>query len=755
MDENLTIRSSGDAVSATLNSSKTKLTRWLGALTAGFSVLNPLAHSLLVGDPIQTIHLISVLLGASLALASRWRFVLLWTVSLSAWLFLASPSLELPEWRLYGGALAVAAFVSFANQIARSARHRQKPAEPLSVAPSDDKFGAGSDRLQLAVRGTNDGLWCWDLATGKLYLSERWKSMLGYEQNELDDKLEEWFSRVHPYYHRELKKALAGHLCGDTEQFELKYQIRHRDGTYRWVLSRGTAQRDDAGEVQRVAGSQTDITAQIEVENHLIHDVLHDTLTGLPNRGFLMRQLKTVRERQPQFAVLFMDLDRFKVINDTLGHEVGDQLLVETAKRLKSCRRAGDFVARLGGDEFVIVLNRLRKPEVAEQVARRLQKAVQAPLELAGNPFSPSASIGIAIADGRSSADQLLRNADIAMYEAKTRKGEISIFSTHMQGRPVRSSQLQNDPRQALKKDESRLHYQPLFSSDTGRIEGAAALIPRRRDEQTLLPALDAIPHAEDRGLIGEIGEWAPRTACQSSRLPPVRMSVNVSPRQLRREDFAKTVERIVEQVGLSPSGLELELTESALKENEDLAGLILADLSDYGIRLALDDFGAAYSSLEYPRRFPFNTLKIGQSFVAGIPHDHKSAALLEGVVEIAHKLNLRIIAEGVETADQLSFPRSQECDWILRFSCKQTGSGGEVQGTASLRGKYSGAVPCLGGRSEPEAALAGFRERRPAGVQRRRSESAREGGRSPGRGLAGSSNCESPPRWLGTYFPA
>ena len=657
------------------NSSETRLSRWLGSFIASLSVLNPLAHLLLVRDPIQTTHLIFLLLGASFALSSTLRFMLIWAVSLSAWLFITFPNLQLPEWQLYGYALAAGAFVSLGIQTVRAAGHRREPAMTPGEAPDDDgKFGAGSDRWQLAVRGTNDGLWSWDLATDELHLSPRWKSMLGYREEEVDDKLDEWFSRVHPYYHPALKKALADHIRGDTEQFELKYRIRHRDGTYRWALSRGAAARGADGKVQRIAGSQTDITALIEVEKHLIHDALHDTLTGLPNRGFLMRQLETVTERQHLFAVLFMDLDRFKIINDTLGHEVGDQLLMETAKRLDSGARTGDIVARLGGDEFVIVLNGLRQAKDAEQLASRLQKIVQAPLELAGNQFTPSASIGIAIADGASSADQLLRNADIAMYEAKTHKGKIRVFSTDMRGRLVRSWQLQNDLRHALERDELRLHYQPLVSLETGRIEGAEALIRWQRDEGELLSALDVIPHAEDMGLIGEIGEWVLRTACQcnsvwrQAKLPPVSMSVNVSARQLRRDDFAKTVKRIVEQSGMRPSMLELELTESALMENEDLAASILADLSNQGIRLALDDFGTGYSSLEYLRRFPFNTLKIGQSFVAGIPHDHKSAALLEGIVATAHKLDLRVIAEGVETEKQLSFLRSRDCDWIQGY---------------------------------------------------------------------------------------
>ena len=421
------------------SSSETSLTSWLGFLTAGLSVLNPLGHLLLVRDPIQTTHLMFILLGASFALTSTLRFMLVWTLSLSAWFFIASPSLQLTEWRFFSYSLGVAAFGSLALQIVHSAAHRRALATPTDGAFDGEKFGAGSGRLQLALRGTNDGLWCWELATGYLHLSPRWKSMLGYDVGEIDNKRDEWFSRVHPYYRSVLKRALAEHIRGDTDRFELQYRIRHRDGTYRWVLSRGKAECDSKGKALRIAGSQTDITALIEVEKRLIHDALHDSLTGLPNRSFLMRQLETVTGRPSLFAVLFMDLDRFKIINDTLGHEVGDQLLMEIAKRLNTSARSGDIVARLGGDEFVIVLNGLRKPEDAEQLAGRFQEAIQAPLELAGNELSPSASIGIAITDGHSSADQLLRNADIAMYEAKTQKAKIRVFSTDMRGRLVRS----------------------------------------------------------------------------------------------------------------------------------------------------------------------------------------------------------------------------------------------------------------------------------------------------------------------------
>ena len=528
-------------------------------------------------------------------------------------------------------------------------------------------------RYELAVDGANDGLWFWDLRTDQIFFSPRWKSMLGYQNEEISSDPKEWLNRLHADHASSFCDHLSAHLRGETEQFETKYRIRHRNGNYCWMLVRGLTVRDSDGKPTAIAGSQTNISNLIEVESRLIHDAMHDQLTGLPNRTHLTRELHTSQKRGGLYAILFLDLDRFKMVNDSLGHAIGDQLLVAVAKRLTGCLRSLDLVARFGGDEFVVLLRALKTRKEAERSAARIQKTLGEPFKLEGQSVTITGSIGIAFREYGTSPEDLLRNADIAMYDAKREKGSVSVFHPDMGDSVLRTWEFQKGIREAIDKQELFLHYQPQFSIDDLRVVGVEALLRWQRANGELCPPAELIPQAEEIGMIGEIGEWVLDAACKQYNLwgcvrsVPFRIAVNVSVLQLQDRGFPKTVEQIVGHAGLQPGCLEIEVTESALL-GDDVAFHNLCALANSGIRIAVDDFGTGYSCLEYLKRLPLNTLKFSQSLMSGIQNDPKSAALLEGLILTAHRLDLEVIVEGVETEEQLSILRSFGCDVVQGF---------------------------------------------------------------------------------------
>ncbi|MEO8049355.1 MAG: GGDEF and EAL domain-containing protein [Acidobacteriota bacterium] len=538
-------------------------------------------------------------------------------------------------------------------------------------------------RFELAAEGTENGLWYWDLKSETFEYSSSWASLIGYGEGELDANVDAWLSRVHPGYLSKISDQLSDLLEGQSSQFRNEHRLLHADGTYIWVLARGRAVRNEAGKVVAVAGSHADISAVIDVERRVLKDSFLDKLTNLPNRDFLMGRLKkktedqkSDRNRSGRFALLFLDLDRFKVINDSLGHPVGDQLLVTVGTRLRNCVGPDDVVARFGGDEFVILLDRIRDVEDAMKTADRMQKAISSPFQIGGREVVSGASIGMVLSSPEiTDTDDLLRYADIAMYEAKNNgKGQVQLFSEGMRSYATKLCDLQNDLRQALARDQFVLHYQPTFSIDSGKIVGVEALVRWHRSKNELIPPNDFIPIAEETGLIGEIGEWVLRSACaqnaawQRAGIPPVRMAVNLSPRQLGQKDFPQTVLNILDETKLHSKWLELELTESALMDNLDHAPAALERLGASGVRIAIDDFGTGYSSLNYLRQFNFHTLKMDRCFMSDLATNGKAAAVAKGMITLAHNLDLSVIAEGVEHNNQLAFLAAHGCDQAQGF---------------------------------------------------------------------------------------
>jgi diguanylate cyclase (GGDEF)-like protein/PAS domain S-box-containing protein len=538
-------------------------------------------------------------------------------------------------------------------------------------------------RYALAVTGANDGIWDWKLPSD-IHFSPRWKSMLGFNDDELSNDVNTWLGRIHPEDRRLMNSAIARIQSSQDDQLELEYRMRHRDGSWRWFRCRGAAVRDEQGMVIRIAGSQSDIHARKRAEAQLIHDAFHDAMTGLPNRALFLdrldRAVQIAFRDNKLLAVLFLDLDRFKLINDSLGHALGDQLLVEVSKRVEACVRPGDTLARLGGDEFTVLLESIEDETMAEQTARRIQQALEQPFDVDGHTIYTSASVGIAFSnESEQEPGGLLRDADIAMYRAKAKgKARYEVFEKEVRTAILEGLYLETDLRQALDRQQLTLFYQPIVSVSTGRLRGFEALIRWLHPERGLVLPDEFIPTAEETGLIQSIGTWVMETACGQMQawrqIGPdsgaVELSVNLSSRQFLQDDLLEVFSGIFSRLGVGESNLslDLEITESVLMENAERSKEVLNRLKRLGVRLSVDDFGTGYSSLSYLHRFPVDSLKIDRSFVSRIDSDRESREIVQAIIALAHNLGLTVIAEGVERQAHFEVLQKMNCDFAQGF---------------------------------------------------------------------------------------
>ncbi|MFZ6031612.1 MAG: EAL domain-containing protein [Chloroflexota bacterium] len=539
------------------------------------------------------------------------------------------------------------------------------------------------ERYALAVRGANDGIWDWDLQSQKVYYSPRWKNMLGYKEDEVGDQIQEWVGRVHPDDRDRVQLELRAHVKGITSLFESEYRILHKDGKYRWMLSRGLAVTEThplnlPGRILRVAGSQTDISLRKQAEEKLIHDAFHDTLTGLPNRALLLDHLRYAVERAKHrtnylFAVLFIDLDRFKDINDSLGHALGDELLCAFGKLLLSMVRPTDTVARLGGDEFVILLEDIGTIRDATLVAERLQNELHTTGLLGRQQPRPTASIGIVISTtGYLRPEDVLRDADIAMYRAKSMgKARYELFDPEMRARIMARIKLESDLSQAIARDELRVNYQPILSIQNGRVTGFEALLRWQHPQLGLLAPDSFIPLAEETGLVVQLDRWVLHQVCRQLKAwneqynfyPPLTVSTNLSGKQFGETGLVEFIQAVLHESQLPPACLKLEVTESAIIEDYETTVEILSRLQAIGVETRIDDFGKGYSSLSYLSKFPVNALKIDYLFVSDMARGGKHTEIVQAIVMLAHSLGLQVVAEGVETETQLSLLSGMGCE--------------------------------------------------------------------------------------------
>ena len=552
----------------------------------------------------------------------------------------------------------------------------------LSHKNAQEALRESEERYALAARGANDGLWDWNLLTGAVYFSPRWKAMLGFQENEIEDRLEEWLDRIHDADRDRVKQEIDAHQKGLTPHFESEHRLLHKDGGFRWMLSRGLAVHDATGKTLRMAGSQTDITER----------KVSDPLTGLPNRllfidrlGRLIRHSK--RHKDHLFAVLFLDLDGFKMINDSLGHLIGDQLLVGVAARLEKCLRSSDTVARLGetftvarlgGDEFTILLDDIKEPADANRAAERLMKALAPPFVLAGKEIFTSISIGIAMSNtAYEEPEDLLRDADTAMYRAKSLgKARFEVFDADMRASVMARLQLETDMRRALERHEFRNVYQPIVALDSGRIVGFEALMRWQHPTRGMIGPEEFIFVAEETGLIRDLGWWSLREACRqmstwrtrSKAYLDLTMSVNVSAKQLLQPHLVDEMSKLLRETALPPEALKLEITESAVMADPAAAAEMLQHIKSLGVRLAIDDFGTGYSSLSYLHRFPLDTLKIDRSFISGAVDGSEGMEIARTIMPMAKNLRLDVVAEGVETIEQVGLLRRLQCKYAQGY---------------------------------------------------------------------------------------
>lgn len=534
------------------------------------------------------------------------------------------------------------------------------------------------ERYALASQGANDGLWDWDLRTGQVYYGVRWKAMLGCADTEVGTSPEEWLGRVHPDDVEQLKIDLDLHLTGRTPHLQNEHRMRTRDGSWRWVHARGLAVRDPEGIATRLAGSLSDIQERKASQEKLLYDAFHDPLTNLPNRALFMDRLdhalRRVRRRNDlHCAVLFLDLDRFKLVNDSLGHLLGDELLHQIAKRLEEVSRDGDTVGRLGGDEFVVLLEEIKSVEEAEAVADRMQEVFIAPFDLGGQEVYTSASIGIAISSGEDRAEDLLRDADTAMYSAKAGgKARNQLFQEGMRQDVASQLQLETDLRRALEREELVLFYQPIVALATNRVIGFEALARWRHPERGFLGPEYFIPLAEESGLIHALGRWVLQEASLTlkrflERRPahgPLAMSVNLSARQFQRPELVEEVAAIMRAVPLPAGSLRLEITESTIMTQAEQSVRVLRGLKELGLQVQVDDFGTGYSSLSYLQRFRLDALKIDRSFIGALGAPGENPEIVRTIITLGKTLGMAVIAEGIETPRQHQLLLQLGCDY-------------------------------------------------------------------------------------------
>lgn len=558
------------------------------------------------------------------------------------------------------------------------AANQELQIEVVERRQAEQSLQESEEKLESILNALEEVVWSISASTGELlYLNPAAQKVYGRPISEFYNNPNLWLEVVYPEDRQRVERfhlilLKQGHS-------EAEYRIFRPDGEVRWLSVRGHVIYDKNGLAIRIDGIFDDITHRKQVEEQLIHDALHDALTGLPNRTLFIERVelalqKTKWRKDYLFAVLFIDLDRFKLVNDSLGHTVGDQLLIAIAPLLKQCLRPTDTIARLGGDEFTIFLDELNNITEATSIAERLQATLKSPFQLEGYTVFTSASIGIVPSStGYEKAADLMRDADIAMYRAKEQgKARYAIFDQVMYEETLELLQLESDLRLALERQEFCLYYQPIISLVTGRLTGFEALARWQHPQQGLISPTKFIPVAEDTGLIVSLGEWLLREACRQMyawqiQFPtafPLTVSVNIAGKQIKEPSFINQIERILTETGLDGNCLKLEITESMLMEDIQETINTLLQIKALNIQLSIDDFGTGYSSFSYLHRFPINTLKIDRSFVSQMNFDREKLEIVRTITTLAHTLGMDVIAEGVETAEQFAQLQALGCEF-------------------------------------------------------------------------------------------
>ena len=539
------------------------------------------------------------------------------------------------------------------------------------VRESEERFSSTMELAAIGIAHVDNG--------GKfIYVNPQLCEMLNYTEQELLGFTAKQIS--HPGDVSATDDMRARLRAGTIKSFKMDKRYLRKDGSPIWVGLTIASKRDRFGEPLYDISIVEDISARKQAEERVQYLATHDGLTGLPNRAMFAQVLhlavESARRYDRKIAVLFIDLDRFKIINDTLGHDAGDVLLREMSARLKDCLRSSDVVARLGGDEFVVLVQEIHEETQVGLIARNILSAAMKPVVILGQECRVTASVGVCIfPDAAADEQSVMKNADMAMYLAKEQgKNNYQFYTINMKAHSVERLTLETNLRRALERHELFIHYQAKVDFKSGEITGVEALLRWENPELGSISPAQFIPLAEETGLIVPIGLWVLQSACaqnvawQRQGLPPVCMAVNLSMRQLSDENLTREIAAVLEETGMDPSLLELEVTESMIMHNSERAVRVLTDIKALGVRLAIDDFGTGYSSLAHLKRFPIDTLKVDRSFIREIPSDPEDRAITEAIIAMGKTLSLTVVAEGVETPEQQAFLSERSCDEMQGF---------------------------------------------------------------------------------------
>ncbi|MCA9685025.1 MAG: GGDEF and EAL domain-containing protein, partial [Myxococcales bacterium] len=552
--------------------------------------------------------------------------------------------------------------------------------QAIERADADAALREAEARHELILRAANDGLWEWDLRSDEVRYSMRWNQLFGLGDvgtlgtpgttggGEIEDSREAWFSRVHQDDLPGLRADIRAHIDGRTSLHQFEHRLRQRDGSYRWVLSRALVRRDRWGRAVSLAGSLSDINRRKRAESEPMAAALHDELTGLPSRRVLIERLEQAiehsrRDENHKFSVLFLNLDRFKVLNDSIGLDSADVILTQLAHRLRRCVAEGTLVCRYGGDEFAILLEHIESFDEAETLADAIHEVLRQPFELEEQTIFTTASIGITNSDRNYERPvEVIRDAGVATSRAKRRgKSRSSTFDSAMRQEALNTLRTQMQLREAIARQQFEVYYQPIVALGSCKLTGFEALVRWNHPKRGVIGPVEFIALAEETGLIVPIGQFVFREACTQMaawhrRYPEaddVTISINLSGHQLGSPTLVTDIEAVLADTSLPPAAVKLELTESTLIDDPTTATRILGRLRDFGIKLYIDDFGTGYSSLSYLHRFAIDGLKIDKSFVDMVGVEDRKAAIVPSIVGLAHNLGMGVVAEGVETMEQ------------------------------------------------------------------------------------------------------
>ena len=544
-----------------------------------------------------------------------------------------------------------------------------------------EELRLSEERYRLAVDGVNDGIWDWDHENKVIFISSRCRTILGYSENELPNKLEAWVKIVHSDDREKFLKAVESYIAGKSKKhFQMELRFKTKTGDYKWVLIKGMAIINPEGIAVRMAGSLTDINDRRLAEERIHQMAYYDNLTGLPNRTlftdrFSIAAANALRKKR-MVAIYFLDLDNFKTINDTLGHTYGDELISDVGRHLKEQMRRGDTIARLGGDEFIIMQPNIKKIEEVNHMASRLLASFKQPWILKEREFYISASIGITVfPDDGQDVQTLMKNADTAMYKAKEMgKNNFQLYTESLNKKMLEKLNMENALRKALERNELCVHYQPQIDLKTGRIVSMEALMRWQHPISGLMNAEDFLTVAEETGLIVPIGEWVFRTAFMQLKKwhedgnKSLRLSINISLRQFLQKNLIDTLSDAISEAEVKPEWIDLEVNEMIAFKDLEYTLLTLSRIKEMGLGIILDDFCSGYSSLNYLKQMPIDNIKIDKSFIRDLTEGSSEAKVVKALISLAHDLNLKVTAEGVETMDKLELLSKEKCDMIQGY---------------------------------------------------------------------------------------